>query len=79
MMVMPTMLTNYEKSDYLKTLTAGNHIIRINFTDGYAEVTATITQNEAPQQAGATAKTGDNTQMAGTIFLGMAAVIVLLD
>lgn len=61
------------KKEYLKTLSAGNHVIRINFTDGYAEVTATIVKDSSNP------KTGDTAPIAGFILLGAAAFLVLAD
>lgn len=61
------------KKEYLKTISAGNHVLRINFTDGYAEVTATIVKDRSNP------KTGDTAPIAGFILLGAAAFLVLAD
>ena len=71
------------KEDYLKTLSMGSHTFEIVWTDGTAETTFTITENDNNKKDGNTAaitapKTADNTQAAlwMTIMVAVIAEII---
>lgn len=51
--------------DYLKTLTVGKHTLRINFTDGYAEIGFTVAADTVPS-------TGDGSML--WLWMGLAAL-----
>lgn len=74
--------------NYLRTLQEGEHIIKINFTDGYADTTLTILSSDTPSNKEteisennneAAAKTGDEMSpvLLGVLFASIATAIIV--
>lgn len=74
--------------NYLRTLQEGEHIIKVNFTDGYAETTLTILSSDLPSNKEsaisennkeAAAKTGDemSSVLLGVLFTSVVTAVIV--
>ncbi len=74
--------------NYLRTLQEGEHIIKVNFTDGYADTTLTILSSDTPSNKEpeisennneAAAKTGDvmSPVLLGVLFASAAIAVIV--
>ena len=74
--------------NYLRTLLEGEHIIKVNFTDGYAETTLTILSSDLPSNKEsaisennkeAAAKTGDemSSVLLGVLFTSVVTAVIV--
>ena len=62
----------------MSSLSAGNHTVKVNFTDGFAETTLTVAQKDT-KDTGKTdvGKTGDNSNLIAWFILLVAAVCIV--
>lgn len=66
------------KPEFLETLSPGEHILRVYFSDGYADVIFYPIQAEAISET--SPDTGDKSNLlywTGTAFIGKAGIIIL--
>lgn len=74
--------------NYLRTLQEGEHIIKVNFTDGYADTTLTILSSDLPSNKEsaisennkeAAAKTGDemSSVLLGVLFTSVVTAVIV--
>lgn len=72
--------------EYMSSLSAGKHTVKVNFTDGYAETTLTVAQKDTKdtgktdagkKPASKSAKTGDNSNLIAWFILLAASVCIV--
>lgn len=72
--------------EYMSSLSAGKHTVKVNFTDGSAETTLTVAQKDTKdtgktdagkKPASKSAKTGDNSNLIAWFILLVASVCIL--
>lgn len=72
--------------EYMSSLSAGKHTVKVNFTDGYAETTLTVAQKDTKdtgktdagkKPASKSPKTGDNSNLIAWFILLVASVCIL--